>query len=129
MNSLQIPSRTRALVLSRDGHLCARCSRSVLNYPSSIHHRVPRRMGGTRDPRINDPRNLVRLCGSGTTGCHGWVESYRAVGRQEGWLLRSLDDLDTPLVNQWGVVIRLTADGGRVEEWTPPERLPSEVLS
>jgi hypothetical protein len=84
-------------------------------------------MGGTTDRRINDPRNLVRLCGTGTTGCHGWVESHRAFARHEGWLLRSLDDLDTPLVNAWGVLIRLTAEGGRVDEWTPID--PLEALS
>lgn len=56
-------------------------------------------MGGTTDPAINDPRNLVTLCGSGTTGCHGWVESQRDRARQLGWLIDSLSDeqLDRPI--------------------------------
>lgn len=70
-------------------------------------------MGGSRDPRTNDPRNLVLLCGSGVTGCHGEIESNRARAREEGWLVRSLDDLDTPLVTVWGNEIRLFADGTR----------------
>lgn len=55
-------------------------------------------MGGTRDPRINDPRNLVALCGSGTTGCHGWIESHRELALAQGWLIASLDDLDRPVL-------------------------------
>lgn len=70
-------------------------------------------MGGSRDPRTNDPRNLVLLCGSGVTGCHGEVESNRTRARDEGWLVRSLDDLDVPLVTVWGNGIRLHADGTR----------------
>lgn len=119
-----IPTKTRELVRVRDGHNCARCCRSILNYPSSIHHRHPRRMGGSRDPRINDPRNLVRICGTGTTGCHGEVESYRSAAMEAGWLLRSLDDLDTPLLTSWGGVIRLDAAGGRVDEW-PTQEVPA----
>lgn len=121
MKALQIPQRVRELVYTRDGHDCARCARSIVNYPSSIHHRFPRRMGGTTDLRINDPRNLVRICGSGVSGCHGWVESHRAQARDEGWLLPSLDDLTVPLLTVWGGLIRLLADGTRVDEWAMPE--------
>lgn len=74
-------------------------------------------MGGTSDVRINDPRNLIRLCGTGTTGCHGWVESHRTEALRTGWLVASLEDfqLDRPLVNVWGGRVRLDAAGGRVD--------------
>lgn len=36
----------------------------------SLHHLVPRSLGGD-----DLPWNLVSLCGSGTTGCHGLVEA------------------------------------------------------
>jgi hypothetical protein len=127
--SLQVPSGVRALVLARDGHHCARCGRSVLNYPSSLHHRLPRRMGGTRDPRINDPRNLIRLCGTGTSGCHEFVESHRDLSRATGWLLPSLDELASPLITVYGTRIVLTADGGREDVWPADDLTPSEVTS
>lgn len=110
-----IPQRVREQCYSRDGAHCVRCARNVVNYPSSLHHRKPRGMGGSRDPRSFDPRNLVLVCGSGTTGCHGWIESHRDVARSEGWLLRSLDDLDQPLITLCGTEIRLYADGTSTE--------------
>lgn len=36
----------------------------------SLHHLVPRSLGGS-----DVPENLCGLCGSGTTGCHGRVEA------------------------------------------------------
>ncbi|SDL15101.1 hypothetical protein SAMN05428985_11071 [Nocardioides sp. YR527] len=41
-------------------------------------------MGGTRASWINEPANLITLCGSGTTGCHGWVEANPTMGRHLG---------------------------------------------
>lgn len=42
-------------------------------------------MGGTRWPGINLPSNLLTLCGSGTTGCHGWVEHHPTWAKAHGW--------------------------------------------
>ena len=54
----------------------------------SVHHRAPRKMGGTRDPYINALSNLLLVCGHGTVGCHGWLESHRNVARDtKGWLV------------------------------------------
>lgn len=54
----------------------------------SIHHRVPRGAGGAKHvPWINLPANLLLLCGSGTTGCHGWIEKHRAESIEKGWLM------------------------------------------
>jgi hypothetical protein len=44
-------------------------------------------MGGTRDPLAGHPSNIVLLCGSGTTGCHGWIEDHREDALETGWLL------------------------------------------
>jgi hypothetical protein len=46
-------------------------------------------MGGTRRVDINGRANLVTLCGSGTTGCHGWVETNREASYALGWLVPS----------------------------------------
>lgn len=83
-----ITRATRELVLARDNFQCVSCRRSVhdpLGY--SIHHRVPRGMGGTRLEWINQPANLLTLCGSGTTGCHGWTEQHRMEARSQGYLI------------------------------------------
>lgn len=108
---MDVTTGVRAIVLERDGHRCRRCLRSLLDSPASIHHRKPRGMGGTNDARSKDVRNLVLLCGSGTTGCHGWVESHRADASEEGWLVSSYDDLDRPVVDLTGTAVTLCGDG------------------
>lgn len=70
-------------------------------------------MGGSRDPKIHSPANLLLLCGSGTTGCHGWVESNRAEARDLGLLLyRAQDPVQIPVQLRYGTT-RLRDDGGR----------------
>lgn len=79
---------TREVVLERDGYQCVSCGVNVMGKLYSIHHRIPRGMGGTRRPEVNLPANLLLLCGTGTTGCHGWVESHRMQARDWGYLIR-----------------------------------------
>lgn len=75
------PDRTtRDLVAERDDYTCACCGESVYGRVASIQHRDARRAGGSPDPAKNRPSNLVLLCGSGTTGCHGACE------KREKWL-------------------------------------------
>lgn len=45
-------------------------------------------MGGSPLPWVNLAANLIVLCGSGVTGCHGWVESNRDKAYEQGWLIR-----------------------------------------
>ena len=69
-------------------------------------------MGGTSDPASNRPPNLVSLCGTGTTGCHGLVESKRAEALSEGWLVRhGVDAAAVPVLTYLG--LRLLTDDGR----------------
>ena len=82
-----IPPKVREAVLMRDGHHCRRCGVSVLDVPASVHHRLPRGRGG--QPTLS---TLVLLCGSGTTGCHGRVESDRWQAYDDGWLIRTGED-------------------------------------
>jgi hypothetical protein len=84
---------TRHAVWTRAQGRCERCFVELYPpAPYSIHHRKPRQMGGTKSERINEVENLLLLCGSGTTGCHGWVESHRAEAYRDGWLVHSWDD-------------------------------------
>lgn len=44
-------------------------------------------MGGDRRPDTNLPGNLLLLCGSGTTGCHGLVHARPLEARDEGFIV------------------------------------------
>lgn len=72
-------------------------------------------MGGSKDPASNLPANILLLCGSGTTGCHGWIESHRAEALDLGLLVyRSHDPVQIPVQLRYGTVL-LRNDGG----WQP----------
>lgn len=49
-----------------------------------VHHRRPRRMGGSQLPDTNSIENLLLLDAS----CHERVESERTAGYAGGWLVR-----------------------------------------
>lgn len=87
-----VPRGLRGAVWERDDGRCQRCGRSVYDGPCSLHHRRPRRSGGTAAASAHTPENLVLLCGTGTTGCHQHVESWRAAAYAAGWLVHSWDD-------------------------------------
>lgn len=92
---------TRALVVARARYRCEVCGIALdLGWSGfSVHHRTPRGMGGSRDPRLNLPSNLLALCGSGTTGCHGRVERDRAVAVDNGWIVpRWADPAEFPVL-------------------------------
>lgn len=109
----------RVLIAAREGGSCFRCGIRVVALEESargyrirpltdysIHHRRARGMGGSRDPETAHPSNGLLLCGSGTTGCHGWVESHRGQARADGYLLESWQDPRTtpirlPLSAEW----------------------------
>lgn len=80
----------------------------------SVHHRLPRRMGGSNNTALNLPSNLLIVCGSGTTGCHGWLESRRAEAYDAGFILRAGQvPARVPVSLAYGVVL-LDDEGG----WT-----------
>lgn len=88
------PSRlTRQLVDLRDESSCVRCGRWLPGTPASRHHRKRRSQSSRSE--VHSPANLILLCGTGTTGCHGWVHAHPGEAREYGWLLRSTDDPET----------------------------------
>ena len=105
MPKLKMPLETVRLVKARAQDRCERCGTSdTLRW--SFHHRIPRGMGGSRDPRLNLPSNIILLCGSGTEGCHGWVESNRSEALVLGLLLYRNDDADEcPVELRYGRVM------------------------
>ena len=81
-------------VLERDSWSCVVCGCGIFGergWDWSIGHRRPRRDGGDPRPETNFTANLVTLHGSGTTGCHGVVESLRTESYALGWLLHAED--------------------------------------
>lgn len=69
----------------RSGGICevqvrGRCEGRATNR----HHRLDRSVGGT-----SIMPNLIHLCGSGTTGCHGYITHNPMVAEANGWTIRS----------------------------------------
>ncbi|MFJ5532450.1 HNH endonuclease [Streptomyces sp. NPDC093261] len=94
-------AKVRELVWQRAEGRCERCFLPITGGDHSIHHRRPRGMGGSSDPATNSPANLLLLCGSGVTGCHGWVETHRELAYQTGLLVhRWQDPRDVPLIGR-----------------------------
>jgi len=98
--------QTLDIVWERDQDRCFNCwkilHRSQGGY--SVHHRIPRGMGGSRDPVLDSPANLVLLCGTGTTGCHGLIEQNREMYTAYGFLISHLSLVDPTRVpiRRWG---------------------------
>ncbi len=71
----------RDLVRGRSGGLCEfrACTRAA----EQMHHRRPRRMGGSTAPDVNGAANLVDLC----AWHHRWVEFHRTAAAAMGLLL------------------------------------------
>ncbi|MEV0214247.1 hypothetical protein [Micromonospora sp. NPDC050695] len=85
---------TVALVFKRDHNRCARCGQVITGRRGvdwSVQHRRARQ-GRDARPDANQPQNLLLLHGSGTTLCHGHVESFRDEAREFGWAVRQSDD-------------------------------------
>ena len=114
------PARAvRGLVWERDGGACAWCGCPVREGEHSLQHRRARGMGGTRRADANSPANLVLVCGSGTTLCHGWVEAHPGEAERRGFRLRQwADPVEVPVLWAGGVWVRLGHDGS----WEAPRR-------
>lgn len=110
--------KVRSLVLDRDDHSCVSCGAVLVGRPYSLQHRVARGMGGSRQPWINSPVNLLVLCGTATTpgGCHLLCEQRDPGMHDRGlWLTTDQDPAEVPVYvrSEWGYErYWLTADGG-----------------
>lgn len=88
----------KQLVAERAGWCCELCGMPLHNGRAwhethSFHHRLPRGMGGTSAAASrHDPHQLLLVCGTGTTGCHGLIESQRQLAYGNGWLVRHGQD-------------------------------------
>lgn len=100
---LKVSEETRFTVLARGFYKCERCYGDFYENGVSVHHRRPRMMGGSKKPELHQPANLIALCGSGVTGCHGWVESNRDKAREQGFLITNVESAsDIPFQDKSG---------------------------
>ena len=83
----------RAAIL--DAHPgCVGCGRPV----TEVHHRAPRRAGGTRRVEVGAPYNGLGLC----SPHHAWTERHRATAGFLGWLLHEPDPAAPFWTRQFG---------------------------
>ena len=101
----------RDLVRERDEGRCSVCGED--GRPLSIHHRRNRGSGGSSDPAINSPANLLLVC-DGPESCHFWIGDNPYLAADAGYVigLNSIVDPATVRVRHavHGVVL-LTHDG------------------
>jgi hypothetical protein len=70
----------------REQQRCARCGVVIWNNGSRHHRKFKSRRGG------DEVSNGLLLCGSGTTGCHGWVHAHSLAARFDGFAVGEHED-------------------------------------
>jgi hypothetical protein len=76
------PQAVRDMVFDRD-RWCVRCGKALVKRRGgySVHHLTLRSHGVD-----NSVEAQILVCGSGTTGCHGWIHAHPAAARAAGWM-------------------------------------------
>ena len=122
---------SKHVALQRQGWHCMRCGRN-LHDPSALagqaaaSHRQLRRRA---DPTVRDlPSNIVELCGSGTTGCHGWTHAHPAEAERFGYIIPSWrDPLNAP-IRDWNGDWWWLLDDGTAQRLTQIEIIEWQAL-
>lgn len=99
---------SRSVVHERDQGRCCMCGAEA----TDVHHRRRKGMGGSA--LLEQPSNLVTLCGLGnTSGHHGWAHQNPEQANQYGWVLYAYEvPAETPVFYRGGWVL-LSDDGSR----------------
>lgn len=99
----------------------ARCEKCGAASPLTRQHLVKRSHGGGWDPR-----NIVILCGSGTTGCHGWAEGNPVEAQAAGWAYESTEELGVrPITHRFLGQVWLDVQGNY--SYSPPAGGPPDA--
>lgn len=88
--------RARRIVIVGDGGVCVKCHRSHPVHGVNWDHRKNKGQGG-----LWAASNGQLLCGSGTTGCHGWKTQNPAEASAEGWAVPGWADPLTYPGRRW----------------------------
>ena len=108
---------TRALLEARDGGVCVVCGQPGSDWdPLTTHHRKNRGAGGSKNPGINRPTNLLRVHASINQAFEDSNPNYYA----NGWKLRDVRDAPTtPVLYPDGRWFLLDEQGNRTETDPP----------
>ena len=115
---IQPTRRTCDLVDARDECRCVCCGKSLYSVLTFSRHHW--HMRSHSFPGLHEASNVIDVCGSGSTGCHGWIHEHPKEALANGWLVSGYDD-------QPETVPILTAQHGWVlldnnGNWTPTEQ-------
>jgi hypothetical protein len=103
--------KTKNLVDLRDGNSCVRCGHWLPGNPGGRHHRKKRSQCSKAEK--HQVYNVVDICGTGTTGCHGWVHSHMAESYALGYLVHGYaDPREVPIKHFRYGWCRLDVEGG-----------------
>lgn len=89
MSPLSPEYRKRAVCAWREQRRCARCGKQLDGIPASLHHR---RLRSHPFAGLHEVSNLIWLCGTGTTGCHGWVHAHPSLAEEHGYIVHAWED-------------------------------------
>lgn len=109
-------SSAETAALERDGPTCRRCGVWIEGQLGSLHHRKLRgRATPKRDYDLVE--NLVVLCGSGTSGCHGWAHGHPKDAHEEGWVCWTWEKpAERPCLTTYRTLVMFLVDGTAVED-------------
>ncbi|MEE8739022.1 MAG: hypothetical protein SOI66_08985 [Bifidobacterium sp.] len=112
--------KTCNLVDERDERRCICCGKPLETaFSASRHHR---RMRSHPWPGLHETSNLIDVCGSGSTGCHGLIHANPALARSQGWLVSAYEDHpETVPINTYRHGWVLLDNQGN---WTPTKGKP-----
>lgn len=127
MGAEYTPKQVRQLFFEREQQRCFYCKRqlswslrgSMLEGGWSLHHRKGRRGGDTSYP------NALILCGTGSTGDHGWVTEHPEEAFELGLAIRRLattpefEPVNVRVRDKAGNWFSLTQNGRAVETEGP----------
>ena len=109
---MTVTAAVRRDVIARDGSRCQWCGRHVATESGwySLQHRRARGMGGSRRASTDAAPNLVLVCGTGTTECHGYIEAHPQEAAARGFRISSsADPARVPLLDHSGQLLDLSA--------------------
>lgn len=103
----QVPRKIRDAVHRRDRHACVCCG-ATMTSGSHLQHRIPRGMGGSKDPHSNCMCNLANMCPT----CHlGRAEAELPWAYDNGYRVpRGMVAAEVPIL-WFGQRVLLNCDG------------------